>query len=284
MRIGIDLGGTNIRIGQVKDGDIIKKVSAPSPSKQGLEESIEYLKRTIDQCMTPECKSIGIGVPSVLDSEKGIVYNVTNIPAWIEVPLKDILESHYDCPVYINNDSNCFTLGEKRFGEGKPFKNMVGITLGTGVGAGIIVNNELYGGSNTGAGEIGCVPYLDATYEDYCGSNFFTTHHQITGAEAAERAAAKDPAALAIWDDYGMHLGNLIKATLFVYDPDAIIFGGGIAGAYPFFSRAMKEAMQSFPYPQSLKNLQIRLSVNPDIAILGAAALGERQGAAARFS
>jgi len=276
MRIGIDLGGTNIRIGQVKDGDIIKKVSAPSPSKQGLEESIEYLKHTIDQCITPECKSIGIGVPSVLDGEKGIVYNVTNIPAWIEVPLKDILESHYDCPVYINNDSNCFTLGEKRFGEGKPFNNMVGITLGTGVGAGIIVNNELYGGSNTGAGEIGCVPYLDATYEDYCGSNFFTTHHQITGAEAAERAAAKDPVGLAIWDDYGTHLGNLIKATLFVYDPDAIIFGGGIAGAYPFFCRAMKEAMQSFPYPQSLKNLQIRLSVNPDIAILGAAALGEK--------
>ena len=276
MRIGIDLGGTNIRIGQVKDGDIIKKVSAPSPSRQGLEESIAYLKQTIDECITPECESIGIGVPSVLDSEKGIVYNVTNIPSWIEVPLKDILESHYNLPVYINNDSNCFTLGEKRFGEGKPFGNMVGITLGTGVGAGIIINHELYSGSNTGAGEIGCVPYLESTYEDYCGSNFFTKYHQITGAKAAELATVKDPIALQIWKEYGIHLGNLIQATLFVYDPDAIIFGGGIASAYPFFCHAMKEAMQSFPYPQSLKNLQIRLSVNPDIAILGAAALGEK--------
>ncbi|NDV82044.1 ROK family protein [Bacteroides sp. 51] len=276
MRIGIDLGGTNIRIGQVQNGDIIRKVSAPSPSRQGLEESIVYLKQTIDTCITPECKSIGIGVPSVLDSEKGVVYNVTNIPAWIEVPLKEILESHYSLPVYINNDSNCFTLGEKRFGEGKPFRNMVGITLGTGVGAGVIINHQLYNGSNTGAGEIGCIPYLERTYEDYCGSNFFTTHHQITGAKAAELAAAQDPAALQVWKEYGTHLGNLIQATLFAYDPDAIIFGGGIASAYPFFAHAMQEAMQSFPYPQSLKNLQIRLSVNPDIAILGAAALGEK--------
>lgn len=276
MRLGIDLGGTNIRIGQVKDGDIIKKISAPSPSRQGLDESIEYLKHTIGQSITPDCISIGIGVPSVLDIEKGIVYNVTNIPAWEEVPLKDILEAEYHLPVYINNDSNCFTLGEKRYGEGKPFKNMVGITLGTGVGAGIIINHELYGGSNTGAGEIGCVPYLESTYEDYCGSNFFTTYHQITGIEAARKAQEGNTTALQIWDEYGTHLGNLIQATLFVYDPDAIVFGGGIASAFPFFQQSMTEAMQSFPYPQSLKNLQIRLSVNPDIAILGAAALGEK--------
>lgn len=275
MKIGIDLGGTNIRVGQIEGEEIVHKISAPSPSKQGLEESIAYLKQTIAPAVTPKCEAIGIGVPSVLDIEKGIVYNVTNIPAWEEVPLKNILEEEYNIPVHINNDSNCFTLGEKCFGEGKPFKNMVGITLGTGVGAGVIVNNELYGGSNTGAGEIGCIPYLEGTYEDYCGSNFFQTHHQMTGAQAAERASQNDPKALQIWEEYGTHLGNLIQATLFVYDPDAIIFGGGIAKAYPFFSRSMKEAMQSFPYPQSLVHLQIRLSVNPDIAILGAAALGE---------
>jgi Transcriptional regulator/sugar kinase len=275
MRIGVDLGGTNIRVGQVsRNGKIIRKISAPSPSRQGLEESLKYLKKVIDQCITPDCKSIGIGVPSVLDAEKGIVYNVTNIPSWIEVPLKDVLEVHYNLPVYINNDSNCFTLGENRFGEGQPYNNMIGITLGTGVGAGVIINNELYGGSNTGAGEIGCIPYLDATYEDYCGSNFFATHHQITGAEAAERALANDPVALQIWKEYGTHLGNLIQATLFVYDPDAIVFGGGITGAYSFFRSSMKEALQSFPYPQSLKNLELKISVNPEIAILGAAALG----------
>ena len=189
--------------------------------------------------------------------------------------MKKFRDVQYGLPVYINNDSNCFTLGEKRFGEGKPFRNMIGVTLGTGVGAGIIIDHKLYNGSNTGAGEIGSISYLDGIYEDYCASSFFTTHHQTTGSEAAERATTKDPAALQIWNEYGTHLGNLIQTILFAYDPDAIIFGGSIAKAHPFFSEAMQKAMQSFPYPQSLKKLHIKQSVNPDIAILGAAALGE---------
>ena len=113
-----------------------------------LEESLTYLKAQISKMMTPQTRGIGVGVPSVLDSETGVVYNVANIPSWIEVPLKDILESEFNVPVYINNDSNCFTLGEKKFGEGRPFKHLVGVTLGTGVGAGIIINDHLYGGSN----------------------------------------------------------------------------------------------------------------------------------------
>jgi len=273
MILGIDLGGTNIRIGQIENGEIVHKISAPSPSEMKLDESIDYLKKTISPLITENTTGIGIGVPSVLDIEKGIVYNVANIPSWEEVHLRDILQEAFDLPIYINNDSNCFTLGEKRFGEGIPFCNMVGITLGTGVGTGIIINNELYGGRNTGAGELGCIPYLEADYEHYCGSEFFTSHYQITGKEAAKRAQAGDAEALKIWDEFGSNLGQLIQTTLFTYDPDAIIFGGGIAEAYPFFSQAMKESLKSFPYPKSLENFQIRISKNPDIAILGAAAL-----------
>jgi len=273
MILGIDLGGTNIRIGQIVDGQIRHKVSAPSPSKMNLEESIKYMKATIAHLITPQVKGIGIGVPSVLDIEEGIVYNVTNIPAWEEVHLKKVLEDEFHIPVYINNDSNCFTLGEKRFGEGKPYNNIVGVTLGTGVGAGVVVDNELYGGSNTGAGEIGCIQYLESTYEHYCGSEFFSTYYHTTGEEIANRAKNNDKEALKIWDEYGKHIGELIHAILFAYDPDAIIFGGGITDAYIFFEGSMRERMKQFPYPNSLKNLQIKISKNPDIAILGAAAL-----------
>lgn len=275
MILGIDLGGTNIRIGQIENGEITGKITAPSPSNMQLDKSIDYLKSTIREMVSPTVAGIGIGVPSVLDSEKGIVYNVANIPAWEEVHLKKILENEFDIPVFINNDSNCFTLGEKKFGEGKPFRNMVGITLGTGVGAGVIIDNKLYNGSNTGSGEIGCIPYLDSDYEHYCASSFFTTYHNITGFQAAQKAEAGDANALKIWHDYGTHLGQLIQATLFAYDPDAIIFGGGITTAYPFFEKSMKENLKLFPYPKSLINLQIKISSNPDIAILGAAALVE---------
>ena len=273
MKIGIDLGGTNIRIGQIDGNRLVNKTSAPSPSHMALDESLSYIIVTIERMMHKNIESIGIGVPSVLDIEKGIVYNVANIPSWEEVHLREILHEAFDVPIFINNDSNCFTLGEKRFGEGKPYRNMLGITLGTGVGTGIIINNELYGGSNTGAGELGCAPYLDATYEDYCGSNFFVKHYNATGSELAAKASKNDTIALQIWEQYGVHLGNLIQLALFAYDPDAIIFGGGITNAYPYFEKSMRESIQSFPYTKSLEKLQIGISRNEDIAILGAAAL-----------
>lgn len=273
MILGIDLGGTNIRVGQIEDGEIVQKISAPSPSRMSLGESITYLKSTVSRMMTPEVKGIGIGVPSVVDIEKGVVYNVANIPAWEEVHLKTLLEAEFHVPVCINNDSNCFALGEKRFGEGADFENMVGVTLGTGVGAGVIVGSQLYSGSNTGAGEIGCLPYLEATYEHYCGSEFFTTYHQTTGKEAARNAFAGERQAQKIWNEFGGHIGKLVQAILFVYDPEAIVFGGGITEAFPLFSKRMEETIRTFPYPRSLDRLQIRISNNPDIAILGAAAL-----------
>lgn len=273
MKLGIDLGGTNIRIGKLHEGGIIQKISAPSPSKMNLDESITYLKSVIAPMVSPEVTGIGIGVPSVVDVKEGIVYNVTNIPSWKEVHLKKILEDEFRVPVYINNDANCFAIGENRYGEGKGFPNMIGVTLGTGVGAGLVLDNSLYNGSNTGAGEIGCLRYLDNVYEHYCGSEFFTTYHNTTGKEAAERARSNDPVALSVWEEYGRHLGELVQVILFAYDPDAIVFGGGITDAYPFFSKSMYESLQSFPYPKSLENVTIKISTNPDIAILGAVAL-----------
>lgn len=275
MILGIDLGGTNVRIGQLTEGILVDKITEPSPGQMPLDESIDYLKAKIRKLFTPETRGIGVGVPSVLDSETGVVYNVANIPSWTEVPLKDILESEFGVPVFINNDSNCFALGEKKFGEGRPFRNMAGVTLGTGVGSGIIINNALYGGTNTGAGEIGCLPYLQATYEDYCGSAFFTRIHNTTGREAAEKARLNNPSALKIWEEFGLHMGRLVEAIVLVYDPEAIVFGGGITSAFPLFEKAMYDSMKNFPYPKSLAKLQIRISTNPDIAILGAAGLVE---------
>ncbi len=274
MKLGIDLGGTSIRLGKMKDGEIVEKLSARSPGKMSYDESIAYLKFIIAPIMS-DVQGIGIGVPSVVDVPQGIVYNVTNIPSWEKVSLKEILEKEFKVPVYINNDANCFALGENRYGEGKGYPNMVGVTLGTGVGAGIIINNELYNGSNTGAGEIGCMRYLDNVYEHYCGSEFFYTYHCMTGKEAAERAANKDPEALKVWEEYGRHLGELVQVILYAYDPDAIVFGGSIANAFPFFEESMKANLKSFFYPKSVERLEIKISKNPDIAILGALALVE---------
>ena len=158
MKIGIDLGGTNIRVGLVENGSLVRKEVVTCPSKATYEEVLGRLEGLIDRVMCPEVAGIGVGVPSVVDSEEGIVYNVANIPSWTEVPLKRLLQERFSVPVYINNDSNCFALGVKLFGEGRKYRNLVGMTIGTGVGTGIIINGELYSGQNTGAGEIGSLP------------------------------------------------------------------------------------------------------------------------------
>lgn len=277
MIIGVDLGGTNIRIGQIERERLVAKISEPSPSDLALAPSLEYLKAAVRRMMTPEVESIGIGVPSVVDVERGVVYNVTNIPSWGEVHLKEVLEGEFGVDVYVNNDSNCFALGEKEYGRGRGFKDIVGITLGTGVGAGIVINDTLYSGRNTGAGEIGSLPYLDATLEDYCGSNFFPRFFGATGKQALVEAEKGDAGAKKIWEEFGKHIGNMMQAVLFVYDPEVIILGGGISNAYHLFEKAMREKMSGFPYPETVKNIRIEVSDDCDIQILGAAALAKNR-------
>ena len=273
MKLAIDLGGTNIRIAQVVDGEIVAKKVIPCPSKESYDEVMLHIESLIVRMMTPEVEGIGIGVPSVVDAVRGIVYNATNISSWKEVHLKEILQHLFFVPVFVNNDANCFALGEKLFGEGVPYRDVVGLALGTGVGSGIIIDGKLYNGRNTGAGEIGSLPYLDSDFEHYCSSGFFVDHYQLTGKEAAARAAQGDPAALEIWQAFGFHLGNLMKAVLFTYDPQAIVIGGGIASAFPYYESAMRASMSDFPYAETLKGLQVFVSKKPDISMLGASAL-----------
>lgn len=273
MKLAIDLGGTNIRIAQVVDGEIVGRKAIPCPSKESCDEVLRQIEALIESMITPETEGIGIGVPSVVDAVQGIVYNAANIASWKEVHLKEVLERRFSLPVFVNNDANCFALGEKLFGEGLPFRDVVGLTLGTGAGSGIIIDGRLYNGRNTGAGEVGSLPYLDADFEHYCSSGFFVTHYHVTGKEAAERAAQGDPVALEIWQAFGTHLGQLMKAILYAYDPEAIVIGGGIASAFPYYAPAMREAMSDFPYAETLKNIQILTSSKADISMLGASAL-----------
>lgn len=273
MKIGIDLGGTNIRAGLVHEGAIIRKKAEPCRADASEKEVLEQIIGMIKQLKTDEVQSIGIGVPSVVDAGQGIVYDVANIPSWVEVPLKTILETEFRLPVAVNNDCNCFALGELKFGEGVSSRNLVCVALGTGVGAGIIINGQLYNGQNTGAGEIGCLPYLEHTYEYYCGSAFFTEEHNLTGKDAFRLAQQQNEEALLIWKQMGFHLGNLMKAILFTYDPQLIILGGSIAKAYDFFSLSMSENMQDFPYAKTLERIRIVVSQKEDIALLGASEL-----------
>ena len=273
MRIAIDLGGTNVRVATVlSDGKIGRIISEPTLASGSEDEVLEHICRLIDNLMTPDVDGIGIGVPSVVDTEKGIVYNVVGIPSWKEIRLKDILEERYHVNVALDNDCNCFALGVTRFGKDGPHKEAFCATLGTGVGGSLVVDGHLYRGRNAGAGEIGSIPYLDKDYEYYCSSRFFVGKG-TTGKDAAIAAAAGDPDAKAIMDEFGGHIGKLVQMIMFAYDPLVIILGGSIAKAFTLYSESMWKVINEFPYPKSVENLNLYATDLDNPGILGAALL-----------
>jgi glucokinase len=271
--IGVDLGGTKVGIGRVENGRIVRHVSA-AVSAQGTERQIiDEVVAAVEQVFDPEVAGIGVGVPSVVDVEKGIVYDVQNIPSWKEVRIKDILENRFGRPVYVNNDANCFAVGEKHFGKGGRFRHLVGLIVGTGLGAGIILNGRLYSGPNCGAGEFGMILYKDTILEHYASGQFFVRNYGIRGEEVHSRAERGDPEARAIFDRFGVHLGDALMIIMLAVDPEAIILGGSVSRDFPFFEKAMRERMKVFPYHKTLERVVIEVSAEPRIAILGAAAL-----------
>jgi len=273
MFIGVDLGGTNIRAGIIEDGVITEVKQIFLTDKESLQKTLSQLIAIITSLIRPEVKGIGIGVPSVVDIENGIVFDVVNIPSWQRVELKKILEAEFKIPVFVNNDVNCFALGEHRYGQAKSFSSFVALALGTGLGAGIIINDTLYSGNNCGAGEIGSLPYLDKNLEFYTSSTFFESIHSTTALEAHDSAVRGEKDAIKIWNEYGLHLGNVMKAVAYTYDPEAIVLGGSISKAYTFFEDSMKKSLSDFQFPETIKRLKILNSNIENIALLGAAAL-----------
>ncbi|MDQ3846338.1 MAG: ROK family protein [Bacteroidota bacterium] len=271
--IGIDLGGTNIRA-TVVHRNAIEKIEATRTNSNGsVEEVLQDLYRLIDAVMEDDVTAIGIGVPSVVDIEQGIVYDVQYIPSWKEVPLKALLQERYSVPVLVNNDANCFALGEYYFGKGKGQSLMVGLTIGTGLGSGIIINDKLYAGPNCGAGEFGMVDYYDQFVEYYASGQFFQNVYGVDGQTVFEKAKEGDAASLKMYEQLGTHLGNAIKLVLYTYDIPFIVLGGSVRQAYPFFQRTMWERVHTFAYKKALEKVRIEVSELENSGVLGAAAL-----------
>ena len=271
--IGIDLGATNIRAGLVHESSIHNIQSKRIKSEGTVDEVLADFYLLIDELLDKEVVAIGIGVPSVVDLAKGIVYDVQHIRSWKEVPLKEILEKKYKLPVYVNNDANCFALGEFHFGKGRGKSDMIGLSIGTGLGGGAIVNKHLFAGSNCGAGEFGMVDYLDHNYEYYASGQYFSHIYNLKGEEVFERAKAGDKQAQQYYAELGMHLGNAIKTIMYTYDYSFFVLGGSVRHAYPYFKKNMWARINTFAFGHSITNLKIELSELENAGILGAAGL-----------
>lgn len=231
------------------------------------------ISNLLAEIFNKKVEAIGIGVPSVVDRKKGIVYNVSNIPAWEEVYLKRYIENIFEVPVFLDNDANCFAMAEKIYGKGKNYNNFVGITLGTGLGGGIIQRGSLMSDANTGSGEFGMIPYKDADYETYCSSMFFEKFYNTTGFNVFQNCEKGETQALKIMEEFGKNLSDVIKMIVLAVDPEMIVIGGNISKGHKYYEQTIYKHFNGFAYPKSLEKLKIEFSELENSGIYGASAL-----------
>jgi len=233
---------------------------------------------------------VGIGVPGPVDSEKGIVRYFPNIKGWKGVPLKSILERKLRLKVSLDNDVNAMTLAEHRFGAGKGAANLVCLTLGTGVGGGIIINGEIYRGSTMCAGEIGHVPINEkgprcncngiACIERYIGNRYVLNRAKkifgkgITLKRLDKLAIDGNRKASAIWADVGTKLGVALAGVVNLLNPDMIVVGGGVSKAGELILRPLRKEIKRRAMIDQARHVKVvRAKLETDAGIIGASLL-----------
>jgi glucokinase len=271
--IGVDLGGTKVSAGAVSEGAVTRVERREVPSREAADVVLAAIMDVIDEVFDSSVVGIGCGVPSVVDVAEGVVFDVENIPSWKEMPLKAGLEDRFGVPASVNNDANAFAVGEHVFGSGRAFSDMVGLTLGTGMGTGVIVNGRLYSGSNCGVGEIGMMAHKGRTLEEYCSGPYFQRECDAAGEEIYRRAREGEAEALAIFERFGAELSEAVMITLYAYDPQAVIFGGSISAAFDLFEAGLHRGLERFAYRRVIERLAMMPSTLENSAVLGAAAL-----------
>ena len=289
LKIGVDIGGTEIKAGLINSkGKVLKKVVVLTEAEQGKAVVIENILKAISLIVKSKkfkkIPPIGVGCPSPLNHSTGVIGDTLNLPLK-GVNIKETIKKRFRTQVVLNNDANCFILGEALFGAGKECKNLVGITLGSGVGGGIIINKELYHGKGN-AGELGHMTIKlngmiascgnDGCIEEYVSRRGLMRLAESFGMRVEEPidiynlALKKNSSAIHLFREMGIYLGISITNLVNAFDPDKIILGGGISGAWGFFSHSLKDEVKK----RALNKVNIvkgRLGKNA--GIIGAAAL-----------
>jgi glucokinase len=254
--IGIDIGGTNIKIGLVDKKGLVRARGHLS-TKDFIHSKTKLIEAIVLGCQDilkkygikkSQVSGIGIGLPGLVNTKKSLVYSLTNIPGWKNVPLKKIIEKKIKIPTFIDNDVNVMTLAEWKYGAGRGMKNMVCITIGTGLGGGLVINNQLYRGEGFAAGELGHIPINEkgqkcncggwGCLETYAGNRYLNVraknifHKKITLEEITCKASLGEKKAIVFWKEVAEHIGNGLTGVVNVLNPSCIVIGGGIAKAH----------------------------------------------------
>lgn len=307
--VGVDLGGTNIKIGLVTEGGrIVNKLSIKTESAKGPQKVIENIKTGIQSLLggtKVHIYGIGIGCPGTVDPEKGTVENPPNLSGWGKVNLGKAISMEFEKDVFLENDANAAAIGELIFGNGNKFESFIMVTLGTGVGGGIIINRKLYHGEFGAAGEIGhisinykgpkcnCGSY--GCIEAYAGNKYLKARVRnelkkhpdslllkligndfslVSPRNIQEAAEKGDPFSISVIEDLGMKLGVAFTSLSNVLDISTYIVGGGLAGfGKPLFDSIKKSLKSRVMAPLKPRVKVLPAKLKNDAGIKGASAL-----------
>ena len=256
--IGIDFGGTSVKIGVVQ-GQQILELATPIPTEaySAPEPLIEAIASVINDYKEkyPDIVAVGGGVPGFVHAQKGIIYELPNVNGWLNIEFNDTIEELTSLPCAIDNDANAMAYAEWKYGAGKGKQHLICITLGTGLGAGIISSNRLIQGSNSSAAELGqtSIDYQGKSgkynntgaIEDYIGNRQIAQYMQQSYREQGEEIHINDcsPAALSaladqgdalaisIWENIAEKLACTIVNACWLFNPEAVVIGGGVSKA-----------------------------------------------------
>jgi glucokinase len=300
--IGIDLGGTNLKIALLSTRyNILYKRVLSTTTFTTKRLLVNAIARAIGDCMRrynlrkKDIAGVGLGVPGPVDTRAGVVHFFPNIPGWHDVGLKKILAQRTGLSIYLDNDANCMCLAEYTVGAAHGTANAVCITLGTGVGGGIIIEGKLYRGSTYVAGEIGHIPLNEqgprcncggiACLERYVGNNQILQEVQRVfgrrmSLEYASNLAAKGNArARAIWRNAGAHLGVAIAGAVNLLNPDIVVIGGGLANAGSVLFDEIRRVLRSRAMSVQASHVRIcKAALGSEAGLVGAAILVRKKG------
>ena len=273
LYIGVDIGGTSIVAARFSESKLIEKADVPTGADRPAMEIMESLFKAIEKVISDEVVGIGIGMPGFMNSETGEILQINNIKSFNGFSIKPLVEKRFNLPTFQSNDANCFALGETYYGAGKKYKDLVGITLGTGLGGGIILNRKIHTGLMGGAGELGCVPFHGGIVEDICSAALFKNKYQTTGLELYKKAKEGDKDSQAVFDELAQNIGELIRAVMYILAPEAFVLGGSVSNSWDLLEKPLREEVDKFLVPMISNKVELVRAELDNAGLYGAAAL-----------
>ena len=308
--IGVDFGGTFVKMARVDERGVIgARASFATAGLKGVEGWLEEVERHVHALRADlpgdvEWTGIGVGVPGFVDYARGFVHDLTNVPGWTAVPLAERLQTRLGREARVDNDVNAMAVGECTYGAGQAYQHAVFITLGPGVGGGLLLNNNLYRGAYSMAGEIGHVsidrngisaPTGKGGVEQYVGNKRIveralreidagraTTILERAGGKRedvspkiiSEAAAAGDVLAQEIFDFVADCLATMMASVAYLIQPQAFIIGGGVSAAGPVLFDPLRRHLNERLSPYFAERVVIkRAELGNDAGVIGSATL-----------